>query len=135
MPYNPYTILGIERTASLTQIKQAYRKLALKHHPDVLIAKGFIGSSKYEQIKEAYESLQDPLEKMRIDAALHTAYGYTSRASAPTADTSSTSSTKSNQAEPTGYWQGFYGKHVVKPFLLVLLSALLVYLIYVIRGA
>jgi len=33
---NPYEVLGIEKTASEDEIKRAYRKSALKHHPGML---------------------------------------------------------------------------------------------------
>jgi len=38
----PYTILGIEKTATAEEVKSAYRKAALKHHPGMLTILTFI---------------------------------------------------------------------------------------------
>ena len=50
---NYYSILGLTTSASLTDIKQAYRKLAIKYHPD----KGG-DSFQFQQINQAYEQLK-----------------------------------------------------------------------------
>ena len=55
-----YDILGVERSASQKDIKKAYRKLALKHHPD----KGG-EEEKFKQISKSYETLSDP-EKRKV---------------------------------------------------------------------
>ena len=49
---NEYTTLGIKSDATLSEIKKAYRKLAIKHHPD----KGG-DEEKFKKIQEAYEKL------------------------------------------------------------------------------
>lgn len=51
-----YKTLGIEKTASLDEIKKAYRKLAMKYHPDRTDG----DQEKFQQIKHAYEILSDP---------------------------------------------------------------------------
>ena len=60
-----YEILGIERTATLADIKQAYRKLAHKYHPDV--SKDAQGEEKFKEIAEAYATLKDPEKRAAYD--------------------------------------------------------------------
>lgn len=61
-----YKILGIERNATLDEIKKAYRKLALKYHPDR--TKGDKESEeKFKEASEAYEVLVDPEKKSSYD--------------------------------------------------------------------
>lgn len=63
---NHYQTLGIERTALREEIKQAYRKLALKFHPDKNDGDKFF-EERFRHIQEAYEILIDPIEKARYD--------------------------------------------------------------------
>ncbi len=61
-----YSILGITKTASATEIKKAYRKLALKYHPDKTEGdKGL--EDKFKKISEAYAVLSDPKKKNQYD--------------------------------------------------------------------
>ena len=61
-----YQILGVTRTASADEIKQAFRKLARIHHPDVAKNKA-TGEAKFKEINEAYEVLGDPEKRKRYD--------------------------------------------------------------------
>jgi DnaJ-class molecular chaperone len=54
--HSPYDILGITRNASLSDIKKAYRRLALRFHPD-RNRSSLSASEKFKQINEAYEVL------------------------------------------------------------------------------
>lgn len=58
-----YKILGLERSASTDEIKKAYRKLAVLHHPD----KNGGDDSKFKEISEAYEVLSNPEKKSQYD--------------------------------------------------------------------
>jgi curved DNA-binding protein len=61
-----YQTLGVPRTASPEEIKQAFRKLARIHHPDVAKNKA-AGEAKFKEINEAYEVLGDPEKRRRYD--------------------------------------------------------------------
>jgi molecular chaperone DnaJ len=61
-----YAVLGIERGASETEIKRAYRSLARKHHPDVSKDKAQ-AEARFKEINEAYEVLSDPQKRQMYD--------------------------------------------------------------------
>lgn len=55
-----YNVLGVDRLASAEQIKDAYRKLALKYHPDVSASVQDVhepSARKFQEITEAYSVL------------------------------------------------------------------------------
>ncbi len=64
-----YSILGVSKSASPAEIKSAYRKLALKWHPDK--NKGTDTHNKFKEINEAYEVLSNPDKKTRYDQFGH----------------------------------------------------------------
>ncbi len=61
-----YRILGVNRDASERDIKQIYRKLARKHHPDVNPGDKS-AEAKFKEINEAYEVLSDPGKRKKYD--------------------------------------------------------------------
>jgi curved DNA-binding protein len=61
-----YTILGIDKTASLADIKKAYRKLARRYHPD-LNPNDTNATKKFQQINEANEVLSDTEKRKKYD--------------------------------------------------------------------
>lgn len=62
-----YAIIGVEKGASEKQIKDAYRKLARKHHPDVNPGDK-ASEEKFKEISEAYEILSDKEKRKKYDA-------------------------------------------------------------------
>jgi curved DNA-binding protein CbpA len=69
-----YRVLGIERKATAAQIKDAFRKFALQHHPDRLLgeppATQAEAAALYRRGAEAYRVLTDPKKREEYDAGL-----------------------------------------------------------------
>jgi DnaJ-class molecular chaperone len=63
---DPYSVLGVARTASADEIKQAYRKLAKKLHPDLNPGNKKAEAS-FKEATAAYDLLGDPEKKGRFD--------------------------------------------------------------------
>ena len=61
-----YAILGVGRGADEKEVKQAYRKLARKYHPDVN-PNDAAAEGKFKEVSEAYEVLSDPEKKKLYD--------------------------------------------------------------------
>ncbi len=61
-----YKILGVGRNASQDEIKKAYRKLAVKYHPDKTEGDKK-AENKFKEISEAYEVLKDPAKRKKYD--------------------------------------------------------------------
>ena len=62
-----YEALGVSRDASQDEIRQAYRRLARRYHPDVNKEAG--AEDRFKQISEAYEVLRDPREARALRPA------------------------------------------------------------------
>jgi len=65
-----YYILGADNTATTAEIKEAYRKLSKKFHPDLNPDDEYF-ESRFREIQEAYEVLSDPPRRNRYDNALN----------------------------------------------------------------
>jgi molecular chaperone DnaJ len=65
-----YEVLGVNRDASEDEIKKAYRKLAMKHHPD-RNPDSVAAEEKFKEVKEAYEALSDPQKRAAYDEYGH----------------------------------------------------------------
>lgn len=65
-----YEILGISKSASADEIKKAFRRAAIEHHPD----RGG-DETKFKELNEAYEVLKDPSKRQRYDQFGHAGVG------------------------------------------------------------
>ncbi len=66
-----YEVLGVGKGASADEIKKAFRRLAVQHHPD----KEGGDESKFKEINEAYEVLKDDKKRQRYDQFGHAGVG------------------------------------------------------------
>ncbi|HOV19828.1 molecular chaperone DnaJ [Ottowia sp.] len=66
-----YEVLGVPKNASEDEIKKAYRKLAMKYHPDRNQSDPKSAETKFKEAKEAYEMLSDPQKKAAYDQYGH----------------------------------------------------------------
>ncbi|KAL7568673.1 hypothetical protein ACA910_021672 [Epithemia clementina (nom. ined.)] len=73
---DPYKVLKVNRKADRQEIKQAYRALSRRYHPDVMIHRDILPGScnnlqdvrnHWERVKLSYEILKDPLRRKRYD--------------------------------------------------------------------
>ncbi|PWW74027.1 hypothetical protein C7212DRAFT_359221 [Tuber magnatum] len=62
---NPYSVLGVGKTASASEIKKAYYSLAKKWHPDQ--NKDSSARERFQEVQAAYEILSDPAKKEQFD--------------------------------------------------------------------
>src|SRR5689334_15968082 len=66
-----YEVLGVSKSASADEIKKAFRKAAVKYHPD----KAGGDETKFKEINEAYEVLKDQQKRQRYDQFGHAGVG------------------------------------------------------------
>lgn len=69
-----YDILGVSKTATAADIKSAYRKMALKWHPDKNQDKKEEAETKFKEINEAYQVLSDENKRKTYDQFGHAAF-------------------------------------------------------------
>src|SRR5579884_1635548 len=66
-----YEVLGVAKTADGEEIKRAYRRLAMKYHPDRADGDKTEAEVKFKECAEAYEVLSDPHKRQRYDQFGH----------------------------------------------------------------
>src|SRR5437868_2107722 len=88
-----YEVLGVGKSASPDEIKKAFRKQAIEHHPD----KEGGNEEKFKEINEAYEVLGNPDKRKRYDQFGHAGVG---------------SSAASDGANPFAGFGGFQGQNI-----------------------
>ncbi|WP_244913148.1 J domain-containing protein [Phormidesmis priestleyi] len=62
-----YTLLGLHPSASVQDIRQAYRELSKLYHPDITQLPAPIATQKFQQLNEAYATLSNPDRKTAYD--------------------------------------------------------------------
>src|SRR5438132_14136294 len=77
-----YEVLSVERTGTEEDIKKAYRKLAVKYHPDKNPGDK-TAEEKFKEIGEAYEALSDAQRRAAYDQYGHSAFDPRSRGFRP----------------------------------------------------
>jgi molecular chaperone DnaJ len=73
-----YEVLGVDRNADMEEVKKAYRKLALKFHPD-RNPHDKAAEEKFKELGEAYEALSDPQARAAYDQYGHAAFNSRAR--------------------------------------------------------
>ena len=58
-----YKILGLSKDARPEDIRKAYKRLAIKHHPDKAKGDKKVAEEKFKEISEAYQVLSDPKKR------------------------------------------------------------------------
>ena len=66
-PPNHYALLGLHPSASVRDIRQAYRDLSKQYHPDTTLLPPAIATAKFQQLNEAYATLSNPDRRTTYD--------------------------------------------------------------------
>ena len=69
-----YEVLGVDKSASETEIKKAFKKMARKYHPDLNRDNPKEAEEKFKEVNEAYEILSNPQKKAQYDQFGHAAF-------------------------------------------------------------
>lgn len=78
-----YDVLGVAATASADEIKRAYRRLSMQHHPDKNPEQSQQATAAFQQIREAYETLGDVMKKQQYDSFMAASVPAAASASVP----------------------------------------------------
>ena len=96
MTKNYYDVLGVSKSATAEEIKKAYMKLAMQHHPDKNLNNKEEAEKKFKEINAAYETLSDTQKKKHYDT-----YG---------SDSPYTQSSNSRGREQQGGFEDFFSQ-------------------------
>lgn len=66
-PDTYYSLLGLHPSASVIQIRHAYRELSKRYHPDTTDLPAIVATSKFQQLNEAYATLSSPERRLSYD--------------------------------------------------------------------
>ncbi len=69
-----YEVLGIDRGASMDDVRKAYRRLAKQHHPDMNTDNKDEAAEKFKEVSEAYSVLSDDQKRKQYDTFGHAAF-------------------------------------------------------------
>lgn len=69
-----YEVLGVAKTATADEIKKAYRKMAMKYHPDRNVDNKEEAEEKFKEVQQAYEILSDEEKRRTYDQYGHDAF-------------------------------------------------------------
>lgn len=80
-----YEVLGVSKNATDAELKNAYKKMAIKYHPDRQVGKSDeekkAAEEKFKEAAEAYDVLRDPQKRQQYDQ-----YGFNGRSSVEPVD-------------------------------------------------
>lgn len=62
-----YSLLGLHPSASVIDIRRAYRELSKRYHPDTTELPAAVATTKFQQINEAYATLSNPERRLKYD--------------------------------------------------------------------
>jgi curved DNA-binding protein CbpA len=62
-----YSLLGLHPSASVIDIRRAYRELSKRYHPDITDLPAAVATTKFQQINEAYATLSNPERRLSYD--------------------------------------------------------------------
>lgn len=68
---NPYKVLGLKENANTKEVESAFRKLAVRYHPDKNPDRRTWSEEKFRQVYAAYETLLDQLDRMERNGRRH----------------------------------------------------------------
>src|SRR5512144_3432712 len=69
-----YEVLGVSRTCDDDELKRAYRRLALKYHPDKNPDTRSEAEERFKEVNQAYQILSDPQRRAQYDRFGHAAF-------------------------------------------------------------
>lgn len=114
MEQNLYQILGVSESADAQTIKNAFRKLAKKYHPDVNGGNAE-AEKRFKEVNEAYGILSDEAKKKEYDDKLHNKGGFAGQKQANTRGAAGSASkaktTRRTSANPFDFnFEDFFGE-------------------------